>query len=114
MSVVPTTHFSMVYIFLWVESRRKTQSCVDRKSSFSHLDSSSKQWWIGANWPLLASLIHVLSYVFTQSYIFHLTFWSSSDVSYSDECQKRKAFSMSKNVTAFSCCSECVNVFQYL
>ena len=31
-----------------------------------------------------------------EEYIFRLTFWSLSDVLYSDECRTKKAFSMSK------------------
>ena len=33
--------------------RLKTQSCVDKKSSFFHWGYSSKQWRIVPNWPLL-------------------------------------------------------------
>ena len=39
--------------------------------------------------------------------IFRFNFWLLSGVSYSDECRtKKKLFSMSKNVAAFSCCRE--------
>ena len=37
-------------------SRLKTQSCVDKKSLFSHCDSSSKQWLIGPKWLNLGQL----------------------------------------------------------
>ena len=61
-------------------SRLKTQSCVDKKSSFSHWDSSSKQWLIGPNWPFLGPIRHILSHVTTSGYIFRLPFRSLSDV----------------------------------
>ena len=38
----------------------KTQSCVDNKSLFSHWDSSSKEWFIGPNWPLLGPIRRIL------------------------------------------------------
>ena len=44
------------------------QSCVDKKGSFSYLDSSSKQWGIGPNCPLLAQSRRVLSYVTATGY----------------------------------------------
>ena len=53
-------------------SRLKTQSCVDKKSSFSHWDSSSKQWLIGPNWSHLGPIRRILSYVTASGYIFFL------------------------------------------
>ena len=42
----------------------KTQnhSCVEKKSSFSHWDSSSKQWLIGLNWSLLGPIRRILTH----------------------------------------------------
>ena len=61
-------------------SRLKTQSCVDKKSLFSHWDSSSKQWLIGPNWLLLGPIRRILSHVTASGYIFRLKFRSLSDV----------------------------------
>ena len=36
--------------------RPKTQSCVDKKSSYFHSGYSSRQWRILPNWPLLGSI----------------------------------------------------------
>jgi len=83
-------------------SRFKTQSCVDKKNLFYDWDSSSKQWLIGPNWPLLGPIRRILSYVTASGHIFRLTFRSLSDVSYSDECRTKKAFSMSKECCQFS------------
>ena len=53
----------------------KTQNPVfcRQKSSFSHMDSSSKQWWIGPNWPLLGPIRLVLSCVSWQYMSVHLS-----------------------------------------
>ena len=56
--------------------RLKVQSCVDKKSSLSHWDSSSKQWLIGPNWPLLGPIRRIPSHVTASGYIFRLTFRS--------------------------------------
>ena len=75
----------------------KTQSCVDKKSLFSHFDSSSKQWillLIGHSWGQL----DIISHVYASGYIFRFTFRSLSDVSYSDECQTKKSFQYVKRM----------------
>ena len=59
-------------------SRFKTQSFVERKSSLAHLDSSSKQWSIGPNWPLLEPIRRILSCVNASGYISQFTFRSLS------------------------------------
>ena len=74
------------------QARLKTKSCVDKKCSLSHWDSSSKRWLVGPNWPLLGSIGRILSRVTASGYIFRLTFRSLSDVSYSDECWTKNAF----------------------
>ena len=58
----------------------KNQSCVGKKSLFSHWDSSSKQWLIGPNWSHLRPIRSILSHVTASGYIFRLTFRSLSDV----------------------------------
>ena len=69
----------------------KNSKSLDKKSSFSHCDSSSKHWLTGSNWPLLGPIRSNLSHVNASGYIFQLTFRSLSDVSYSDECRTKKA-----------------------
>ena len=44
-----------------------------QKSSFSHWDSSSKQWTIGPNWPLLGPIRRILSHAVASRYIFRLS-----------------------------------------
>ena len=84
---------------------------VNKKSSFSPLDSSIKQW---VNKCPLAKPCGQSDAVFLLSresiriwYIFRLTFRLLSDVSYSDECRTKTVLSVcEKNVSAFSCNSE--------
>ena len=57
-------------------------------------DSSSKQWLIGPNLPLLGPIRRILSHVTASGYIFR----SLSDVSYSDECRTKKAFKYVKRM----------------
>ena len=47
--------------------RLKTRSYVNKKSSFSPLDSSIKQWWIGAHWPTIwptGRCIHYITWIY--------------------------------------------------
>ena len=54
-------------------SRLKTQSCVDKKSSFSHWDSSNNQWCIGPNWLHLGPIRRILSRIIASGYIFRIS-----------------------------------------
>ena len=76
----------------------KTQSCVDKKSSFFHWGCSSKQWRIVPNWPILGSIRRIPSRVTASGYIFRSTFLSLFDVLCSDECQTKKAFQCIKKM----------------
>ena len=80
--------------------KTETQSCINKKSSFSHLGSSSKQVLIGYSKGRLDALF-VISCVSTSGYIFRFTFLSLSNFSYSDECRMKTAFSMYKNAADF-------------
>ena len=42
--------------------KTQTQSCVDKKSLFFHLDSSSKSLLIGSNWSNLGPVRCILSH----------------------------------------------------
>ena len=48
----------------------------------------------------LAPIHHRLVEESASGYIFQLTYWSLTDVSYSDECWMKKAFQCLKNVAA--------------
>ena len=84
----------------WVLSLDVRPSLV--QSSFSHWDSSSKQWLTGPNWPLLGPIRRILSHVTASGYIFRLTFRSLSDVFIPWWVSDEKKLSVcEKNVAAF-------------
>ena len=48
----------------------QSQVLCRQKSSFSHWDSSSKQWLIGPNWALLGLIRRILSHISASDYLF--------------------------------------------
>ena len=89
------------YFILSASLRVATQSCVDKKISFSHWDSSSNQWLIGPNCPLLEPIRRVLSHVAASSYIFRLTFGHYPTFHTRMSVGRKKLLSMSKILTLF-------------
>ena len=56
---------------------------------------------MGPNWPLLGSIR--LSCITASDYISWLTYWSLSDILYSDKCQMKKAFQYVKIMLSLFC-----------
>ena len=100
--------------FRWpvvLSCRAQWDSCVDKKSSFSHWDSSSKQCCVGHDWSLLGPIRGILSHVTASGYIFQLTFRSLSNIFIIWWVSDEKSFQVcQKNMAVFSSCSK---VLQY-
>ena len=85
--------------------RLKTQSCVNKKSLLSQLDSSSKQWWKGANWPIIGPNRRIIHHIMCT----HI--WLNISVHLSVVIRRFILWWVSNENKAFSMLRECSRFF---